>query len=81
MAAKKRAAKQEGQPAGESKQAKMLAAAVRKAGSEDKMAETLECSQQSVSAWLRGTNVPRAAMQVKLFELLKIPQPWPKVGG
>ncbi len=76
MATKKRVPKQEKQSTGESKQSKLLAAAVRKAGSEDKMAEQLKCSQQSVSAWIRGTNVPRAAMQAKLFELFKIPQPW-----
>jgi DNA-binding transcriptional regulator YiaG len=54
----------------------LLRDAVRKVGSEALFAEAVGASQQSVSAWLNGTNAPRAAMQTKLKKLYNIPEPW-----
>lgn len=61
---------------GNAKNARLLSEAVKKVGSEDKAAAMIGCSQQSVSAWIRGTNVPRAAKQQKLQKLWNIPAPW-----
>lgn len=58
------------------KQPMLLQEAVRRVGSEALVAEALGCSQQSVSAWMHGTNAPRPQMQAKLNKLYSIPEPW-----
>lgn len=56
-------------------QRKALADAVEALGSQGKLAKKLDCSQQSVSAWLKG-DVPRPSMQRKMKRVLNIPEPW-----
>lgn len=60
-------------------QRELLADIIKDQGSAAAVAKTLRCSQQSVSAWAHGTNVPRAAMQKKLLETYSIPQPWKRL--
>ena len=66
---------------GEHHQTVLLANVVKEVGSEALVADKLGCSQQSVSAWLHGTNFPRAPMQVKMKKLWGIPTPWTKPGA
>lgn len=57
------------------RQQKALAAAVKEAGSQGKLAKKLGCSQQSVSAWLKGEK-PRLKMQQKMRRKLGIEGAW-----
>lgn len=57
------------------RQQRLLAEAVAAAGSQTKLAKKLDCSQQSVSAWLKG-DVPRGSMQRTLKKMFNIPTPW-----
>lgn len=54
----------------------LLAEVVQLKGSERVVSEELGCSQQSVSAWIKGDWSPRVNVQRKLKELYKIPMPW-----
>lgn len=55
-------------------QQKSLADAVAAVGSQAKLAKKLDCSQQSVSAWLKGER-PRGSMQRKLKKMFNV-GPW-----
>ena len=57
-------------------QQQLLAEVVALKGSERVISEELGCSQQSVSAWIKGEWTPRPVMQRKLKALYKIPMPW-----
>lgn len=57
----------------------LLAAVVESEGSEERVAKRLACSQQSVSAWIKGSWLPRMAVQKRMKEIYKIPIPWRKV--
>lgn len=81
MAKKKKAAAKETKAEVATNQTELLAAVVKSVGSEALVAEKLKCSQQSVSAWLHGTNSPREAMQRRMAKLWDIPMPWPKPGA
>jgi hypothetical protein len=59
----------------------MLAAVVKRKGSERIVAEELKaagvkCSQQSVSAWIKNHWPPRPATQQALKRLYRIPATW-----
>ena len=54
----------------------LLADVVQRKGNGTVVAKELGCSQQSVSEWMRGSWVPRLAMQKKLKALYRIPLPW-----
>jgi len=59
----------------------MLAAIVKTKGSERIVAEEIsahgvKCSQQAVSAWIKGAWPPRPATQQVLQNLYKIPATW-----
>lgn len=57
-------------------QQELLSATVRSLGSEALVAKKLGCSQQSVSAWRRGSWLPRRNMQNKMLKVYGIPMPW-----
>jgi transcriptional regulator with XRE-family HTH domain len=59
----------------------LLGAVVRNKGSGAVVADELDCSQQSVSEWMRGSWVPRRKMQEKMGKLYGIPVPWPTKGA
>lgn len=59
----------------------LLAAVVEIEGSEERVAKRLECSQQSVNAWIKGSWLPRMAVQKRMKEIYKIPLPWKKASG
>lgn len=64
-----------------SKHRKMLAAVVKTKGSERAVAaeinaQGLKCSQQAVSAWVKGLWPPRPATQAALKTLYGIPATW-----
>jgi len=59
----------------------LLADVVKRKGSERVVAEEVrtqgvKCSQQSVSAWLKGEWPPRPATQAALKKLYRIPATW-----
>ncbi len=56
----------------------LLAAVVENEGSEERVAKKIGCSQQSINAWIKGSWLPRMAVQKKMKELYKIPVPWKK---
>lgn len=63
------------------KHRKLLAAVVKSKGSERVVAEELKaagvkCSQQAVSAWIKGAWPPRSATQAALKTLYGIPATW-----
>lgn len=57
----------------------LLAEVVENEGSEERVAKRLACSQQSVSAWIKGSWLPRMAVQKRMKEIYKIPIPWKKL--
>ena len=64
-----------------SKHRKMLAAVVKEKGSERVVAaeinaQGVKCSQQAVSAWVKGLWPPRPATQAALKALYGIPATW-----
>lgn len=57
----------------------LLADVVKSEGSEEQVAKKLDCSQQSVNAWIKGSWLPRMAVQKRMKEIYKIPIPWKKL--
>ncbi len=54
----------------------LLVAVVKNKGSGARVAKELRCSQQSVSAWARGTWLPRPDVQKRMLKRYGIPMPW-----